>query len=131
MVHPWASNRTIVRAATRMLAQPRPVAGSSSAAGPARLGGNQILGPGLEFAVQPLDRLESVDLVDALVEPQTDDAREAQGEARLVARGALEDIERDLDHHRRLDQTEAAELADVCASNQRVMVAISASVRPV
>src|SRR5438132_2023174 len=56
--------------------------------------------------------VKSVDLADGLVRPQTDDARKAQRVARFVALAGLDLVERHLDHAIRLDQPEAAVVAD-------------------
>src|SRR5205823_5889665 len=56
--------------------------------------------------------VKSVDLADGLVRPQTDDARKAQRVARFVALAGLDLVERHLDHGIRLDQPEAAVVAD-------------------
>jgi len=85
----------------------------------------------LELTVQSIDGRERIDLVGALVGPESNDARESKCEARLVPVRALDDIEGDLDDDGGLDLPEPANRRTVWASNQRVISAISASVRPV
>src|SRR5450759_1162925 len=75
-------------------------------------GGDQLFGPVLQFSVQTLDVGKRVDFVRALVGPQGDDARESQGEARLVTRRTLDDVEGDFDHDKRLDLSEPAQMPD-------------------
>ena len=67
-------------------------------------------------ACRPSNRRRTVSSVSAsrsvLVEPQAGDAREAQREAGLVAVRSEDDVERDLDDDRRLDDPVAAVVAD-------------------
>src|SRR6516225_4701243 len=59
-------------------------------------------GPRLLAFVEFTDLIQGVDLGKRLVGPQPDNARKAQGIAARVAHRALNIVERDLQHHRRL-----------------------------
>ena len=94
--------------------------------------GHQVLGAVLQALVQRASTVcERVDLVGGLVGPELRDAREPQREARLVAVRAHRS-RRTRSRRRRSAPPRGSgrRCAIVCASNQVVISAISASVRP-
>jgi hypothetical protein len=62
--------------------------------------------------MKPLDVCQRIDFRGALVYAQPHDAWKPEGEAGLVPVGALDDVERNLDHYDGVDLPEPAELVN-------------------
>jgi hypothetical protein len=73
---------------------------------------------------------QGIGLFDGLVQALAQDAREAHGDARLVARGQRDALETDLEHHARPTLRTGPNFSMVVLRMAWSTTAISASVRP-